>query len=181
MKTDLLAGDGPRDETEIAALGAQIRNLIDDVTLGVLSTIDSKGVPQLRWMATTTFESFPHIYTLTSPHSRKMDHVAINPWVSWMFASEDMKFVVNLTGQARVLLQDVETMKKIWNQISDKSRAYFLGDCVSGPGFSVLETVVEHIECTFPVEGRRVSLAPEWIRKAWDSSPSVQSKGGNVG
>ena len=44
-----------------------------------------------------------------------------------MFSNHDLSFVVNLTGRAQIFLRDAETMKRVWNQITDKSRAFFLG------------------------------------------------------
>ena len=153
---------------EMVKIAVQVRTLLRADGLGVLGTIDPDGRPHIRWMATTTFEDFPRLYTLTSAESRKVDELALNPRVTWMFTSEDMRFVVNLVGQARIVLKDAETMKKIWRRIADKSRAYFLGDCVSGPGFSVLETVVEQIECTFPEEERTIDLDLRWMQEAME-------------
>lgn len=150
----------------MAKVGAQVRELLCRVPLGVFGTVDAEGKPQMRWMATTTFEDFPYLYTLTSIESRKVNDLSVNPWVTWMFTSEDLKFVVNLAGQARIVLKDTATTKKIWNQIVDKSRAYFLGHCVNGPGFAILETVVERIECSFPETERTLFLENKWVQFA---------------
>jgi hypothetical protein len=64
-----------------------------------------------------------------------------------MFSNHDLSFVVNLSGRAELFLRDSETMKQVWTQITDKSRAFFL---VEGPGFAVIHTRVEMIECTIP-------------------------------
>ena len=56
----------------------------------------------------------------------------------------------NLTGRAEIYLHEAEAMKRIWRQIADKSRAYFLGDVEKGPGFVVIHTKIEKIECTIP-------------------------------
>jgi hypothetical protein len=63
------------------------------------------------------------------------------------FSNHDLSFVVNLSGRAELFLRDSETMKQVWTQITDKSRAFFL---VEGPGFAVIHTRVEMIECTIP-------------------------------
>lgn len=189
MKKKHLDNETLREEAEMAKIGVQVRNLLRGAGLGVLGTIDSAGRPQIRWMATTTFENFPYLYTLTSSDSRKVHDLSVHPEVTWMFTSADMKFVVNLIGQARIVLKDAETIKEIWHQITDKSRAYFLGHCeslqsqktdasenrprvyylghcVSGPGFSVLETVVERIECAFPEKEKIIALDLKWVQLA---------------
>ena len=51
-------------------------------------------------------------------------------------------------------------MKRIWRQIADKSRAFFLGDSVEGPGFVVIHTKVEMIECTIPRKILRFLIDP---------------------
>ena len=51
-------------------------------------------------------------------------------------------------------------MKRIWHQIADKSRAFFLGDSVKGPGFLVIHTKVEMIQFTFPRNVLRFCIDP---------------------
>jgi len=114
---------------------------------GILSTIDQGGFPQSRWMATMSFDDFPDLYTLTSARSRKVAQIQEHPMVHWIFSNHDLSFVVNLSGRAELFLRDSETMKQVWTQITDKSRAFFL---VEGPGFAVIHTRVEMIECTIP-------------------------------
>lgn len=164
MKENFPAAGVFQDEAEMARVGTQVRELLRRVPLGVFGTIDSEGKPQMRWMATTTFEDFPCLYTLTAAQSRKANDLESNPQVTWMFTSEDLKFVVNFSGQARMVQKDTAATKKIWHQVVDKSRAYFLGHCVNGPGFAILETVVERIECTFPETERTLFLENKWVQ-----------------
>jgi hypothetical protein len=58
---------------------------------GVLATVDEQGMPHLRWMATLSLKDFPLLYTITSPTSRKIQHIRRNPNVNWMFSNEEMK------------------------------------------------------------------------------------------
>lgn len=166
MKPDSTKVRALETEAEMAELGAQVQMLLRRAPSGVFATVSSQGHPQIRWMATSTFEEFPLLYTLTSAQSRKAQDLAIHPEVTWMFTAEDMKFVVNLFGRARIVEMDPATIKKIWHQIEDKSRAYFLGHCVSGPGFSILETMVERVECTFPDRDETICLDPKWVHEA---------------
>jgi general stress protein 26 len=131
---------------------------------GVLSTLDFNGAPQSRWMATSSFVEFPRFYTLTSPSSPKVEQIEAHPTVQWMFSSSDLDLVVNLTGRARMLLPDnAAEVKKIWREIVDKSRAYFLGDSDRGPGFAIIETTVEVCECTLPAQGRKFFIETDRI------------------
>jgi general stress protein 26 len=136
------------------------RQLLKGNNPGILSTIDQSGFPQSRWMATMSFDDFPDLYTLTSATSRKVAQIQRNPIVHWMFSNQDLTFVVNLTGRAEIYLHEADAMKRIWRQITDKSRAFFLGDSVKGPGFVVIHTKVELIECTIPRKVLRFSIDP---------------------
>lgn len=130
------------------------RQLIDGNHPGILTTVDEHGVPRARWMATTSFENFPEIYTLTAPKSRKLRHIDKNPYVNWMFSSSDLSLILNLTGKADVVV-DTTLIKKIWRSIEDKSHAYFLNNFTERPGVTVVRTVVEYIECCIPQSSLR--------------------------
>ncbi|MGA7393660.1 MAG: hypothetical protein WBW78_13480, partial [Terrimicrobiaceae bacterium] len=70
------------------------------------------------------------------------------------------------TGRAEIYLHEAEAMKRIWHQIVDKSRAFFLGDSAKGPGFVVIHTKVEMIECTIPRKVMRFSVDPAEMSRA---------------
>jgi general stress protein 26 len=137
---------------------------------GILSTVDQSGFPQSRWMATMSFHDFPDLYTLTSARSRKVAQIQEHPIVHWMFSNHDLSFIVNLTGRAEIYLHEAEAMKRIWRQIADKSRAYFLGDSVKGPGFVVIHTKIEMIECTIPRKVLRFSIDPAEMSKSFGTT-----------
>ena len=134
-----------------------VRQLLKGNNPGILSTVDQSGFPQSRWMATMSFDDFPNLYTLTAANSRKIGQIREHPIVQWMFSNHDLSFVVNLSGKAELFLRDTETMKQIWKQITDKSRAFFF---VEGPGFAVIHTKVEMIECTIPQKMLRFLIDP---------------------
>lgn len=116
---------------------------------GVMATVDCNGTPHIRWMATLSLQEFPHLYALTSPKSRKVEHLIRNPRVSWLFSNDDSSTVVNLSGTATIIT-DKGAVNRIWRMIEDKSKAYFLElDSVSG-GVAVIDTVIEGVECTLP-------------------------------
>jgi general stress protein 26 len=116
---------------------------------GVLATVDEHGMPHLRWMATLSLRDFPILYTITSPDSRKIQHIARNPNVSWMFSNEEMNIVVNIRGKARIS-DDVGQMQHAWKLLEDKSKAFFLSITSDNPGFAVIETEIEDIDCIVP-------------------------------
>ena len=138
------------DPSDRAQAISMARQLLKGNNPGVLSTVDESGSPQSRWMATTSFEDFPNLYTLTAANSRKVAQIREHPIVQWMFTDPDFGFVVNLTGRAQLFLRDTETMKRVWDQIADKSRAYFMNATLDSPGFVVIHTRVEAVELAIP-------------------------------
>ena len=127
-ETDVNSLD-PENRDQVISMA---RQLLRGNNPGILSTVDQSGFPRSRWMATMSFDDFPDLYTLTAANSRKVGQIQEHPIVQWMFSNHDLSFVVNLTGRAEIFLRDAETMKRVWLQITDKSRAFFLGDSVEG-------------------------------------------------
>lgn len=153
----------PNDRTQVIRL---TRQLLKSNNPGVLSTVDQGGFPQSRWMATMSFDDFPNLYTLTAANSRKVAQIKEHPIVQWMFSDRDLSFVVNLTGRAELFLRDAETMKRVWRQIADKSRAFFMDVAVDGPGFAVIHTKVEMVECLIPKRVLRFLIDPQELSAA---------------
>lgn len=125
------------------------RELIDGNHPGILTTVDEKGRPHARWMASLDFEDFPHIYTLTAPHSRKLKHIEAHPVVEWMFSNQDLSFIINLLGIAAPVTE-TSLIKRIWRSVEDKSHAYFLNNFTERPGVAVIQTTVTEITCCLP-------------------------------
>lgn len=140
----------PRDRNKVHAEHAirLAKQLANGTRPGVLATVDENGCPQVRWMATLSLREFPHLYSLTSPKSRKVEHIRMNPKVSWMFTTEGSTMVVNMAGTATIVT-DKTAVNRIWEIVEDKSNAFFLTlDC--SEGVTVIDTLIEDIECVAP-------------------------------
>jgi general stress protein 26 len=159
----------PRNRDQMISMA---RRLLRADNVGMFCTIDESGFPQARWMATMSFDDFPDLSTLTSARSRKVAQVQAHPTVHWVFSNRELTFIVNLTGSAEIYLHEAEAMKRIWQQIVDRSRAYFMQDPTKGPGFVVIHTKVESIECTLPRKVVTVSIDPAEMREAFDTMKS---------
>jgi len=125
------------------------KKLADGRRPGILATVDEHGMPHMRWMATLSLHDWPLLYTITAPNSRKIQHISANPNVSWMFSNEEMNVIVNIRGKARITT-DSGKMQRVWKVLEDKSKAYFLSIAPDGPGFAVIETEIEDIDCIIP-------------------------------
>jgi len=145
------------------------KRLADGTRPGVLATVDEKGRPHLRWMATLSMRDFPVLYTITAPDSRKIQHIKRNPQVSWMFSNEEMNVVVNIHGKARIA-DDFGKMQHVWKLLEDKSKAYFLSITSDPRGFAVIETEIEDIDCIVPKYEIKFHAAGEDL----GAPPSVQ-------
>ncbi len=125
------------------------KQLADGNRPGALATIDREGKPHMRWMSTLSLQEFPCLYALTSPVSRKVEHIRANPNVSWMFTTESSSMVINLSGTASIVT-DKNVINRIWRVIENKSNAFFLSLDTAADGIAVIETVIEDIECVVP-------------------------------
>jgi general stress protein 26 len=152
-----LSSDGKKHATYVVDLA---KRMADGKRPGVLATVDENGRPHLRWMATLSLQEFPMLYTITSPNSRKIEHINRNPEVSWMFTNEEMNAIININGKA-LITTDSAKMNRIWKLLEDKSKAYFLSIHTDGPGFAVIETEIEDIECVIPKYDFRFLAHPE--------------------
>jgi len=140
----------PKEPTKHAEYVIDLaKKLADGKRPGILATVDKYGMPHLRWMATLSLHDWPLLYTITSPASRKIQHIIEHPQVSWMFSNDEMNVIVNIRGKAR-LAHDFGKMQRVWKLLEDKSKAYFLSIAADGPGFAVIETEIEDIDCIVP-------------------------------
>jgi general stress protein 26 len=125
------------------------KKMADGKRPGVLATVDENGMPHIRWMATLSLCDFPLLYTITSPISRKIQHIVDHPQVSWMFSNEELNVIVNIRGKARIVSESGK-IQQVWKMLEDKSRAYFLSISTESAGFAVIETEIEDIDCIVP-------------------------------
>lgn len=145
-----------KDGEEVISL---VKGLVNGRHPGILCTIGLDGKPAVRWMSTLAFDDFPVFYTLTAPGSRKVAQIQTHPAVTWMFFNHNRSLILNLTGKARILTE-TRTLKRVWQHVENKSHTYFLNQYAKGPGFVVVETTVESIECSSPQNGLRFTVTP---------------------
>ncbi|MGH8048144.1 MAG: pyridoxamine 5'-phosphate oxidase family protein [Chthoniobacterales bacterium] len=138
--------------------------LMDGHHAGILTTVDEKYRPHSRWMGTMSFREFPRFHAITSPQSAKVRHIERQPHVEWMLSNQDLTLVLNLSGVAHIL-RDAASIKRTWKAIGDKSHAFFLNSFNEKPGFVVIETTVERIECTVPRSNIKWPTSVETFRR----------------
>lgn len=171
--TDAFNLDDAADITSIA------RKLIDGQHPGVLTTVDSLGRPHARWMSTLSFDEFPLIYTLTGAKSRKLGHITQRPLVGWMFSNQDLSLILNLMGRAQIV-SDPEVIIATWKKVKDHSHAFFLKNFSEQEGCAIVETTVDHIECTIPQGNLRWAMEIESLKGDKPQPLHVGSEGGQA-
>lgn len=132
-------------------------------TTAIFTSVDPDGWPHAAWMGSTVSADMRRIYSLTSPDSRKVRNIRHNGRGEWMWVDASRETVLYLRG-ATSLIEDAAELKRIWALFPDKSRSYFLSYFNSAPGYAVISTEIEEIECLMPRENERARFTPEQIR-----------------
>lgn len=150
-----------RDESEIdrEEAWAQVRTVVQDCRLPILTTVGADAVPHATWMSTVTSGDLDEVLTITSPDSEKVGNIRDTGQAEWMFTSASKDYVVYLSGATEVV-EDVAEIKRCWEVIPEKAHAFFLGYYNSGMGFAILRTRVEKIVLCEPKRFRKLCLRP---------------------
>ena len=130
-------------------------NVINEAFVGLFSTCDASGVPYSRVMgAAPVSEGLRKLYTLSGKQTRKLEHLAHQPEICWLFNSAHYAEVVTLHGQARVLDSPV-VAQPVWDRLAECAQAYSMNALSNEDNleFVVVETTVETIEFICPRMG----------------------------
>ncbi len=92
----------------------RVADLIKDIRMAMLVTIDHQGRPHSRPMATQEAPFDGTLWFLTSADSLKADEIARNPMVNVAYASGAKESYLSLTGKAEIL-NDRERIREFWS------------------------------------------------------------------
>lgn len=149
----------PEDIEAARRLFAQLRP--GKSTVAMLSTVSPEGRPHATWMfASRSSDSGVEILTITSPDSDKVDNVRAHAAVEWLVTSQDRMENLYLEGEAEVV-EDVAEIKRLWELVGGKERAFFMRYYNSGMGFSIIRTRVTEAVYAVPEEYRKVRFPIE--------------------
>lgn len=109
----------PQDES-LAKLG----ELIADIPVASLVTMDGEGVLRSRPMATLPLGAEPVLWFFTDDYSAKVDNVILHPQVCVSYAAPDKNRYVSVSGTAE-LVRDPDLIGKLWKP---SLKAWFTGD-----------------------------------------------------
>jgi general stress protein 26 len=115
----------------------------------VLATVDSEGVPQVRWMGAAYLAEPFLVYMAAGAASRKIGQMESHPKSQLMFQTEDYSRVATLTGTCEAV-EDVETKRRVFEGILGAAQ-YFSGP--DDPNFAAIEFTCQRVEMLGMAEG----------------------------
>ena len=101
----------------------EANRLVTNTLLGVMVTMDEKGIPQPRWMGAASMDNLRRIYCLTAKNTRKLRQLKASPIVTWMFTSDKGDQVVTLFGMANIMESPMAT-QQVWDRLIEVGRAH---------------------------------------------------------
>ncbi|ADN02898.1 pyridoxamine 5'-phosphate oxidase family protein [Spirochaeta thermophila] len=132
----------------------RLEEVVDTTRFGLLVTVGESQVPNARWM-TAGFLKGQHrdLYTVSSPHDRKVKEVRTNPEVLWVFSRKDYREVFRVWGRAQVI-ENPALLGELLEGIAEALELFWK---VHGElkEFVVIETVITRLEYERPREGVR--------------------------
>lgn len=128
----------------------KVGELIKDIKMAMLVTLDEDGRPHSRPMQTQDVEFDGTVWFFTSVDSEKVKEVENNPYVNVAYASGAQ--FVSLTGIAEVL-QDAEKTHAMWNPLL---KAWF--DSADDPKIRLIRVDAESAEYWDTPGGRIASF-----------------------
>ena len=160
--TDSLVTSPPADD--LAAARGILRDETGPGGTGLLTTVSAEGVPHATWMGTIAAPRWDHLATITSPDSRKAANIRSNPKVEWLFSPPNRTELVYLEGEAEIVTAAGE-IKRYWQALPDKNRAFFLLYFNSELGFCVIRTWLDAVCYCVPAENRKVRFPADLLRE----------------
>lgn len=129
--------------------------LIDKQIVGVLTTVDGQGCPHSRWMlGAIQGEGLSKLLSLSARGARKLDHLATNANVCWLFADSHDDEVLTLTGTMQKL-ESPNMAEPAWERLGKAAEKYAMNllDEAENLWFEGLETTITQIEYMNPAKG----------------------------
>lgn len=133
-------------------LMGKLAEVLDDANAGILSTLDENGTTHLRWLTPVLMRGRKgFIYSLTSLDSKKIEHIRINPNVTWIIQTRAVDQVISLYGKVNIL-ENPSIKNEVLETVGNKLTMFWK---VNGylRDFVVMETIIEKAEYYLPMKG----------------------------
>lgn len=130
----------------------KIAELIKDLRIAMLVSLDETGSPRARPMATQDAPFDGTLWFLTAVNSEKVREIANNSRVNVVYANSAASSYLSVTGTATIV-DDRARVKEFWNPFM---RAWF--DSPEDPDIRLLHVVVDEAEYWDTPGGRIAAL-----------------------
>lgn len=94
----------------------KLRELIKDIPIASLVTVESDGTLRARPMATQAMEDEPVLWFFTNDHSAKVEEVRAHAQVCLIYAAPDKSRYVSISGTAE-LVHDRTKIDQLWKPL----------------------------------------------------------------
>lgn len=82
----------------------KLHTILEEAKFGVLATTDKENKPRMRWMTPAFIKGRDNaIFTVSSPHFKKIKDLEQNPDVEWMIQTPALDQVINIKGKVNIL------------------------------------------------------------------------------
>jgi len=138
--------------------------VVDEIYIGVMSTVDAHGRPSGRYMGAVLDAERLRLCALSAKERRKVEHLTHNRHVCWCFMRHDGSEAVTIRGQGSVHETTV-LPSEAWYQLSEFVEPYqmHVSSDQRHHAFVALVTRIESIEYLNPSNGvtqpERVGMA----------------------
>ena len=132
----------------------KLNDMIRDIRVAMLTTVDERGMPHSRPMATQQTEFDGVLWFLTDKHAPKVDEVEGEHQVNLAYQAPDDDRYVSVSGRAR-LVQNRQKLDELWSPLH---KAWF-PEGKDDPRIGLLRVDVHHAEYWDAPSGKMVQLA----------------------
>ena len=94
----------------------KLHELIKDIRVAMLTTVEEDGTLRSRPMATQEFEFDGNLWFFTSANAPKVDEVQHDQHVNISYANPDKQKYVSVSGTAQ-LVRDRQKIQELWNPL----------------------------------------------------------------
>lgn len=140
------------DDTQAIEMASK---LIDEVFVGIMTTVDEHYAPISRLMGAVADEDGPHrLFSLSAKDTRKVQHIEKNPAICWMFGAPPYETTILLRGVAKRLETPV-VPQPTWDRLADWAKPYAANVLTddSHYAFSVIVSNIHTLELICPNKG----------------------------
>jgi len=128
--------------------------ILEEAKAGLLTTVDERGNPHVRWMTPTMLKWRPGaIFCFTRPDSPKVSQIKNHPNVEWQIQNKSLTQIITLQGRVNVV-ENPALKNEVLETLGARLEMFWKVD-LKKTDFIVLETILEEGIYYEPMKGTR--------------------------